>query len=80
MNPAVLKLAVVGVLGLLLITAGGVWKKQDWRYGRQLADQVVIHQADLAIISSAAASQQLANQDSRLVLEQRLAASDKAQH
>ncbi|WP_198044927.1 hypothetical protein [Pseudomonas frederiksbergensis] len=32
MNPAALKLAVAGVLALLLLAVGGTWKVQDWRY------------------------------------------------
>ena len=80
MNPAALKLALVGVLSLLLITAGSVWKVQDWRYGKQLAEQAGTHQADLAFFSNTAAAQVRADQDKRLALEQRLAASDKIHH
>ena len=78
MSPATLKL--VGVVSLLLITAGGVWQVQDWRYGQRLAEQAGLHQADLAVISNAAADQVRADQDKRLALEQRLSASDKAHH
>lgn len=80
MNPAALKLALVGVLALLLGTAGSVWKVQDWRYGKQLADQAGTHQADLTAFSNAAAAQVRTDQDKRLALEQRLAASDKTHH
>jgi hypothetical protein len=34
MSPAATKLALVGVLALLLITAGAVWQAQDWHYAR----------------------------------------------
>ena len=78
MNPSALKLAVA--LALLLITAGGVWKIQDWRYGQRLADQAGLHQADLTAISIAAANQVRADQDKRLALEQRLSASEKSHY
>jgi len=80
MSPGAMKLAVAGVLALLLLTAGGVWKVQDWRYGKQLAEQSGTHQADLTAISNAAAAQVRADQDKRLALEQRLAASDQTLH
>lgn len=57
MSPAALKWAVAGVLALLLLTAGATWKVQDWRYGKQLAEQSGGHQADLTAISNAAADQ-----------------------
>ncbi|CAI8928141.1 prophage endopeptidase [Pseudomonas sp. IT-P171] len=78
MSPAVGKLA--GILLLVLATAGAAWKVQDWRYGKQLAEQAELHQDDLAAISNAAAAQLRADQDKRLVLEQRLSASDHAHH
>ena len=80
MTPAALKTALAGVLALLLLTAGGVWKVQDWRYGKQLAEQSGAHQADLTAISNAAADQVRTEQNKRLALEQRLAASDKTHH
>ena len=80
MSSGAMKLALVGVLALLLLTAGGVWKVQDWRYGKQLAEQSAGYQADLTSISNAAAAQVRADQDKRLALEQRLAASDKTHH
>jgi hypothetical protein len=80
MTPTSMKLALAGVLALLLITAGGMWKVQDWRYGKQLAEQSGLHKDDLALISKAAAAQVRADQDKRLALEQRLAASDQAHH
>lgn len=78
MSPAALKL--VGVMALLLITSGGVWKVQGWRYGQRLAEQAGLHQADLAAISNAVAAQIRDDQDKRLALEQRLAASDQTYH
>lgn len=66
MSPAALKLAVAGVLALLLLAAGATWKVQDWRYGKQLAEQSGTHQADLTAISNAAADQVHTEQDKRL--------------
>nr|WP_322614194.1 lysis system i-spanin subunit Rz [Pseudomonas sp. BIC9C] len=80
MNPASLKLALAGALLLVLATAGGVWKVQDWRYGKQLAEQAGLHQDDLTAISNAAAARVRADQDKRLALEQRLSASDQTHH
>ncbi|MNQ89021.1 Bacteriophage lysis protein [compost metagenome] len=74
MNPAALKL--VGVL-LVLVTAGGIWKVQDWRYGKKLAEQAGLYQSDLAAISNAAATAQQTEQDKRLALELRLSASEQ---
>ena len=78
MSPAALKTALAGVLALLLLTAGGVWKVQDWRYGKQLAEQSAAYQAELTTISNAAAAPQRTEQNKRLALEQRLATSDQA--
>jgi hypothetical protein len=71
---------VAGLLALVLATAGAAWKVQDWRYGKQLAEQAGLHQDDLTAISSAAAAQVRADQDKRLALEQRLSASDQTHH
>ncbi|RON43558.1 lysis protein [Pseudomonas frederiksbergensis] len=78
MSPAAWKL--VGVLLLVLATTGGTWKVQDWRYGKQLAEQAGLHKDDLREISNAAAAQVRADQDKRLALEQRLSASDQTHH
>ena len=80
MSPGTVKLVLVGVLALLLITAGGVWKVQDWRYGEQLAAQALLHQSDLGTLSNAAAAQIRTDQDKRLALEQRLSTSDQSHH
>jgi hypothetical protein len=80
MSPGTVKFALVGVLALLLITAGSVWKVQDWRYGGQLAAQALLHQSDLNTLSNAAAAQVRTGQDKRLALEQRLSASDQLHH
>jgi len=78
MSPAVWKLA--GVMVLMLLMAGGVWKVQDWRYGKQLAEQAGLHRDDLTAISNAAAAQVSAYQDKRLALEQRLSASEQTHY
>jgi len=80
MNPASLKLALAGALLLVLATAGGTWKVQDWRYGKQLAEQAWVHQDDLNAINNAAAAQVRADQDKLLALEQRLSVSDQTHH
>jgi hypothetical protein len=78
MSPAAWKLA--GVLALMLVTAGVTWKVQDWRYGKQLAEQAGLHRDDLDAISNAAATQVRADQDKRLALEQRLSASEETHY
>jgi hypothetical protein len=65
---------------LMLVTAGGVWQVQDWRYGKQLAEQAGLHHDDLDAISNAAAAQVRADQDKRLTLEQRLSASEQTHY
>jgi len=80
MSPASLKFALAGVLVLLLIAAGAVWKVQDWRYGKQLTEQAGTHQADLTNISDAAAAQVRADQDKRLALERRLSTSEQTHY
>ncbi|PWK30842.1 lysis system i-spanin subunit Rz [Pseudomonas sp. OV226] len=71
---------LVGALALALVAAGSAWRFQDWRYGKQLAEQAGLHQVDLTAISNAAAAQMRADQDKRLVLEQRLTTSDQTHH
>ncbi|UIN53633.1 lysis system i-spanin subunit Rz [Pseudomonas kribbensis] len=68
---------LIGVV-MLGMTAGVVaWQVQDWRYGEQLADQSRLHTETLNQLTMAAAAAHQAEQDKRLALEQRLAASDK---
>lgn len=76
------KLIALLVLVAVLIggSAAGTWNMQDWRYGKQLAEQALLHQADLTTISNAASTQAIADQDKRLALEQRLSASDQIHH
>ncbi len=68
---------LIGALVLVLIGAGSAWQLQDWRYGKQLAEQARLHTETLNQLTMAAATAQRAEQDKRLALEQRLAASDK---
>ena len=71
---------LVGVLVMALASAGGAWQVQDWRYGKQLAEQAGLHQSDLENISNAAAAQVRSDQEKRLALEQRLSASDQTHY
>ena len=67
----------VGALALVLIGAGCAWQFQDWRYGKQFAEQARLHAEALNQMTKAAATAQQAEQDKRLALEQRLAASEQ---
>ncbi|MFJ2288108.1 lysis system i-spanin subunit Rz [Pseudomonas iridis] len=67
----------VGMVVLVLIGAVTAWQFQDWRYGHQLAEQARLHAEALNQLTLASAAAQQAEQDKRLALERRLAASDK---
>jgi hypothetical protein len=71
---------VVSTLMLVLLGAGSSWQFQDWRYGRQLAEQSRLNTETLNQQNLAAASAQQAEQDKRLALEQRLAASEQTHY
>jgi copper oxidase (laccase) domain-containing protein len=77
MNPATLKPLVVGVAVALIVAIGGTWKIQDWRYGKELAEQASLHQADLDALSRATTDQMQAEQRRRLEVEQRLSTSEQ---
>jgi hypothetical protein len=66
----------VRALALVLIGAGSTWQFQDWRYGKQLAEQAQQHAETLNQLTQSAATAQQAQQDKRLALEQRLVASE----
>ena len=68
---------LAAILLAIAISAGGTWQVQNWRMGEKLAEQTVMHQADLAEIGKAAAVQVSAEQDKRLATEQQLAAQDQ---
>jgi hypothetical protein len=80
--PAPYRLLVSAVL--LAILAGGsaatAWQVQDWRYGKQLAEQARLHTETLNQLAMASATQQRAEQDKRLALEQRLATSEQTHY
>ena len=67
---------VIGVVLLALGAAALAWQLQDWRYGRQLAEQARLNAEVLNQLTLTAATAQQAEQDKRLALEQRLAASE----
>nr|WP_315436147.1 lysis system i-spanin subunit Rz [uncultured Pseudomonas sp.] len=67
----------IGALALLLIGGASAWQFQDWRYGRQLADQAELNSEALSQIAMAGAEAQKAEQEKRLALEQKLAASEQ---
>lgn len=70
-------LILFSCLLLIGIGAGAAWQVQDWRMGKQLAEQAGLHKDDLAAITNAAAAQARAEQDKRLALEQQLAGQDQ---
>ncbi|WP_434590032.1 lysis protein [Pseudomonas sp. R4-83] len=70
----------IGVLVLVLAGFGSAWQFQDWRYGRQLAEQDKQHGETLNLLALAGADAQKAEQDKRLALEQRLAASEQTHY
>ncbi|WP_332762528.1 lysis protein [Pseudomonas koreensis] len=80
--PAPYRLLAKGVL-LAVLVGGSVattWQVQDWRYGKQLAEQAQLHTETLNQLNLASAAQQRAEQDKRLALEQRLATSEQTHY
>ena len=71
---------LVGALLLALGSAALAWQFQDWRYGRQLAEQAQLNADTLNQLNVAAASAQQVEQDKRLALERRLAASEQTHY
>ncbi|WP_241177297.1 lysis system i-spanin subunit Rz [Pseudomonas chlororaphis] len=65
---------------LIAVGAASAWKVQDWRYGRQLAEQTRQHGETLNQLNLAAAAQQRAEQDKHLALEQQLQASEQTHY
>ncbi|RON79541.1 lysis system i-spanin subunit Rz [Pseudomonas fluorescens] len=71
------------VIGILLLAAGAfaaAWQFQEWRYGRQLAEQARLNAETLNQLTQTAATAQQAEQDKRLALEQRLATSEQTHY
>nr|WP_274706119.1 MULTISPECIES: lysis system i-spanin subunit Rz [unclassified Pseudomonas] len=71
---------MIGVLALVLAGFGSAWQFQDWRYGRQLAEQARLHRETLNQLVTAGAEAQKAEHDKRLALEQKLAASEQTHY
>ncbi len=80
--PAPYRLLANGLL--LTALAGGsaalAWQVQDWRYGQQMAEQARLQAETLNQLTQVAATQQQAEQDKRLALEQRLSAGEQAHY
>lgn len=80
--PAPYRVVAKGLV--LVVMASGsaaiTWQVQDWRYGKQLAEQARLHTETLNQLNLASAAQQRDEQDKRLVLEQRLAASEQTHY
>ncbi|UVM49334.1 lysis protein [Pseudomonas sp. B21-015] len=71
---------VIGMLVLAGCSAALAWQFQDWRFGRQLAEQARLHAETLNQLTLAAATEQQAEQDKRLALEQRLSVSEQTHY
>ncbi|MGE8190028.1 lysis protein [Pseudomonas sp. NPDC086278] len=80
--PAPYRLLAIGLL--LSALAGGsaalAWQVQDWRYSLRLEQQARLQTEALNRQMLAAATLQQAEQDKRLVLEQRLSASEQTHY
>ncbi|UHG95764.1 lysis system i-spanin subunit Rz [Pseudomonas sp. 7-41] len=68
---------LAAILLAMAVSAAGTWQVQDWRMGKKLAEQVNLHQMDLAEITNAASAQARTEQDKRLALEKQLAGQDQ---
>ncbi len=77
--PTPYRLLAKGVLLAILAGASAAiaWQLQDWRYGKQLAEQARLHTETFNQLALATVAQQRAEQDKRLALEQRLATSEQ---
>ncbi|EUB71975.1 lysis protein [Pseudomonas sp. GM41(2012)] len=75
---------VIGIVVFLTVLAGGsaalAWHFQDWRYGRQLAEQATLHAEALNQQTLAAAMQQQTEQGKRLALERHLSTSEQTHY
>ncbi|MBB6287611.1 MULTISPECIES: lysis system i-spanin subunit Rz [unclassified Pseudomonas] len=73
------KVALILFSCLLLIGIGaaGAWQVQEWRMGKQLAEQAGLYKDDLSLIGAAAAKQARDETEKRLALEQKLAGQDQ---
>jgi hypothetical protein len=71
---------LVGGLALVIAGFGSAWQFQDWRYGRQLAEQARLNGETLSLLATASAEAQKVEQDKRLALEQKLAGSEQTHY
>ncbi|MFJ2713855.1 lysis system i-spanin subunit Rz [Pseudomonas sp. NPDC087346] len=71
---------LAGLLLLAAMSAAMAWQFQDWRYGKQLAEQARLNAETLNQLTLNAATAQQAEQDKRLALEQRLSASEQTHY
>jgi hypothetical protein len=80
--PAPYRLMAKGVLLVVLVggSASITWQVQDWRYGSRLSEQSRQHTETLNQLAQATTTQQRAERDKRLALEQRLATSDQTHY
>ena len=72
---------LAAILLSMAVSAAGTWQVQDWRLGKQFAEQLaeqgIAHQKDMDAITGEAWRQQAAEQDKRLATEQQLATADQ---
>ncbi|MFJ5238961.1 lysis protein [Pseudomonas neuropathica] len=80
--PVPSRLLAKGVLLVFLVGGSTAisWQVQDWRYGKQLAEQARLHTETLNQLNQASVAQQRAEQDKRFALEQRLATSEQTHY
>jgi type II secretory pathway pseudopilin PulG len=71
---------MIGILLLAAAAFAAAWQFQEWRYERQLAEQARLNAETLNQLTQTAATAQQAEQDKRLALEQRLAASEQTHY
>ncbi|MFJ2358520.1 lysis protein [Pseudomonas fluorescens] len=75
---------LLGKVVLLVTLVGGsaaiTWQVQDWRFGKQLAEQARLHTEILNQMTLASAAQKRAEQDKRLALKRRLASSEQTHY
>ncbi|EJN31782.1 Bacteriophage lysis protein [Pseudomonas sp. GM78] len=77
LRPWAVALVLLAIAG---VAAGGAWVAQDWRYGKELAEQAgQVDQAALKRAEDALAALAI-EQRSRLALESRLQANDETHH
>ena len=68
---------LAAILLAMAVSAAGTWQVQDWRMGKQLAEQAGMHKDELTRISGAASAQVKVELGKRLDIEQALVTSDQ---